>query len=46
MAQILYPLVSAAQSFTDTQKAQARTNIGAAAAAYRIATPMALYQGN
>ena len=33
MAQILYPLVSAAQSFTDTQKAQARTNIGAAAAA-------------
>src|SRR5574344_1844051 len=33
MAEILYPLVSAAQSFTDTQKAQARTNIGAAAAA-------------
>lgn len=33
MAQILYPLVSAAQSFTDTQKAQARTNIGAAAEA-------------
>src|SRR5574344_22936 len=31
MAEILYPLVSAAQSFTDTQKAQARTNIGAAA---------------
>ena len=29
MAQILYPLVSAAQSFTDTQKAQALTNIGA-----------------
>lgn len=45
MAQILYPLVSAAQSFTDTQKAQARTNIGAAAA-YRMATPMALYQEN
>ena len=33
MAQILYPLVSAAQSFTDTQKAQARANIGAAGAA-------------
>lgn len=29
MAQILYPLVSAAQSFTDTQKAQGRTNLGA-----------------
>lgn len=29
MAEILYPLVSAAQSFSDIQKAQARTNIGA-----------------
>ena len=28
MAEILYPLVSAAQSFTDTQKAQVRSNIG------------------
>ena len=33
MAEILYPLVSAAQSFTDTQKAQVRANIGAAAEA-------------
>ena len=31
MAQILYPLVSAAQSFTDAEKLQARTNIGALA---------------
>ena len=30
MSEILYPLVSAAQSFTDTQKAQVRANIGAA----------------
>ena len=30
MAKLIYPLVSVAQSFTDTQKAQVRANIGAA----------------
>ena len=32
--QIIFPIVTASQAFSDTQKTQARTNIGAASGAY------------